>query len=41
MNRKQRRKAKSKKGGALMRADRRTQVTHLQNLHDGKGSNNN
>lgn len=40
MNRQQRRKAKSKKGGGLMRADRKTQVTHLQNLHDGKGSNN-
>tara|TARA_Y100000389_G_scaffold204473_1_gene257239 strand:- start:702 stop:875 length:174 start_codon:yes stop_codon:yes gene_type:complete len=41
MNRKQRRKAKSKAGGGVMRADRKTQVTHLKNLHDGKGSNNN
>ena len=39
MNRYNRRKAKSPKGGGLMKANRKTQVTHLQNLNNGKGRN--
>ena len=39
MNRLQRRKSKSPKKGGLMKANRKTQVTHLQNLHNGKGRN--